>query len=680
MNPIPTSTGSDFHFGLRGDIVNIAVSKISIRINMPGTLRCGFLALAILCFALDLAMAVSATAQEPDFAALQAQTKKVFEDRVTPFFKNYCTDCHGIYRMEGGINFAPTLAAPGASSSAKSWKQALANIKAHDMPPDDAKKQPTDEERQMFVEWMQTIKFLSPKDPGAFVIRRLTKMEYGNTLRDLFGVDPAIAAELPEEVFGEGYLNTLSPLQSEQYLSIANEVLNRVLASKEEQPTELQKQLFGDTPAPGHDLRAAAKSVASQLARSAYRRPASEAELERLLLVFDLAQANNLDYQSSLRLVLKAILVSPQFLFITPAKEPELDHAIVPLDDYQLASRLSYLLWATMPDAELFALADAGKLQEQSVLQAQVKRMLADPRSRALFDGFGAQWLGLMGLESKTFDTEMFPQMTTEMRAAMVDEARLFFDSIVRENRSVIEFVESDYTFLNGTLAALYGMENTITGPEMRKVQLEDTNRGGILSMPGILATTSFPNRTSPVKRGVWVLEQVLGEHVPPAPPNVPPLEKQDKQAVENLTLRMRTELHRTNPVCANCHKILDPIGFGLENFDAIGRWRDQDQTGGAIDAAGELPGEKRFSSPRELKAIIAERKDELARNLTRKLLAYALCRQLEGYDEIVVDQLMVTIAKDGYRMQNLISEIVTSYPFVNRRIHELEVPKSNGQ
>jgi hypothetical protein len=183
------------------------------------------------------------------------------------------------------------------------------------------------------------------------------------------------------------------------------------------------------------------------------------------------------------------------------------------------------------------------------------------------------------------------------------------------------------------------------------------------------LATTSFPNRTSAVKRGVWVLEQVLGEHVPPAPANVPALEKQDQRKVANMTLRQRTELHRTNPVCANCHKVLDPIGFGLENFDAIGRWRDQDDSGGAIDAAGELPGGKHFASPKELKVIIAARSNELARNLAEKLLAYALCRQLEGYDEIVVDRLMETIAKDGYRIQTLITEIVTSYPFVQRRI-----------
>jgi hypothetical protein len=187
--------------------------------------------------------------------------------------------------------------------------------------------------------------------------------------------------------------------------------------------------------------------------------------------------------------------------------------------------------------------------------------------------------------------------------------------------------------------------------------------------MPGILAATSFPNRTSPVKRGVFVLEQVLGQQVPPPPPDVPALEKQDQQTVANLTLRQRTELHRTNVVCANCHQTLDPIGFGLENFDAIGRWRDKDDNGGVIDASGELPGAKHFSSPKELKAIIAQRSDDFSRNLVQRLLAYALCRRLEGYDEIVVDALMQDIAADGYRMHTLISAIVTSYPFTHRRI-----------
>ncbi|MFZ2281158.1 MAG: DUF1592 domain-containing protein, partial [Prosthecobacter sp.] len=429
---------------------------------------------------------------------------------------------------------------------------------------------------------------------------------------------------------------------------------------------------------------------------------------------------------------------------------------ILPLDDWMLASRLSYLLWATMPDAELSTLADQGKLHDPAVLKTQVARMLKDDRSRALFDGFGAQWLGLADLAGKTFDTTKFPQMTPALRQAMYDEARLFFTSIIRENAPVSTFITADYTYLNESLAALYnlGAKNTaeansqssssspnsaasnsaaksqtptspstnspnnssanssvtsvphslaphslaknspatnppttnststspvaaspqppaITGSKLHRVQLKDPNRGGILGMPGILAVTSFPNRTSPVKRGVWVLEQILGQHVPPAPPNVPTLEKQDKNKIANLTLRQRTELHRTNVVCANCHKILDPIGFGLENFDAIGRWRAQDDTGGPIDAAGELPGGKHFSTPAELKTIIAARKDDLTRNLTEKLLAYALCRQLEGYDEIIIDQLMTGIAKDNHRMQTLITSVITSYPFLNRRIVE---------
>lgn len=651
-------------------------------INFKEAFRRGLPALALVSFALALPTAMAAPAEEQDFPGRQAETKKVFKDRVVPFFNTYCTDCHGIHRMRGGINFAPALQAPGALSSAKMWKQALANVKAHNMPPDYASKQPTEEERQMLVDWVGAIKYLTPMDPGVFVIRRLTKVEYGNTLRDLFGVDPAVAAELPDEVSGAGYLNTLSPLQSEKYLAIANEVLNRV-APKNGPPTQVQRRLFGEKPPPGSDLRAAAKKVARSLTRRAYRRPASEAELETLLGVFDLGMRNKVAYPAALRLMLKAVLVSPQFLFITPAMngraEPQPGQTIAPLDDYQLASRLSYLLWATMPDAELSALADAGKLHEPATLRAQVKRLLADARSRALFDGFGAQWLGVGDLGAKTFDPAKFPQMTPELRTAMVDEARLFFDSIVRENRSVVDFVDSDTAFLNGALAPLYGMERTVTGPEMRRVKLKDANRGGILAMPGVLAATSFPNRTSAVKRGVWVLEQVLGEHVPPPPPNVPALDKQDPKTVENLTLRQRTELHRTNAVCANCHKTLDPIGFGLENFDAIGRWREKDDTGGTIDAAGELPGGKRFSSPRELKAIIAARKDELARNLTRRLLAYALCRQLEGYDEIVVDQVMETLTKDNYRMQTLITEIASSYPFGNRRIQESEA-SSHGQ
>lgn len=611
-----------------------------------------------------------------EFAELKSDAEELFRDRVTPFIKTYCIDCHQNKRpTRAGVNFSPALKAPGHAAFSEQWKKAVARVMAHDMPPAGREEQPSAEDRQMFSDWVSKIKFLSPKDPGPFVIRRLTKTEYGNTLHDLFGVDPVIADELPEDVSGEGYLNSLSPLQLEQYLAIADEVLSRVLVREGAPPTEMQERLVGEPPAPEADARAAARKVALPLARRAYRRPPSETELEVLLEVFDLGRQNDLDYLASVRLMIKAMLVSPQFLFITPAQEVAPNSGIVPLDDHQLASRLSYLLWATMPDDELMELADAGQLHERPILEAQVTRLLMDPRSRALFDGFGAQWLALGNLQDTIFDPAKFPEMTGEMRLAMYDELRLLFESIVREDRSVVGFIDSDYTFLNEDLAKIYGLQETVTGPEMRRVQLSDGNRGGILGMPGVLAATSFPNRTSPVKRGVWVLEQVLGDRVPSAPPNVPALEGQDEETVTTLTLRERTELHRSNPVCANCHRILDPIGFGLENFDAIGRWRDQDDNGEAIDAAGELPSGEHFSSPSDLKTIIAGRVDQFSRNFVERLLAYALSRRLEGYDEIVVDELMQDIARDGYRMQTLISAVVTSYPFTHRQTQEERTP-----
>ncbi len=626
-------------------------------------------------FCLALCMVSPSRSAAADPEALKADAEEFFKGRVTPFIQTYCLPCHQNRRpTRAGVNFSPALKAPGHAAFTEQWKRAAARVKAHDMPPRSAP-QPTDADRRMFADWLAKLKYLSEKDPGPFVMRRLTKTEYGNTLKDLFGVDPSIADGLPDEVGGEGYLNSLSPLQLEQYLTVAGEVLRRIVAPQGAPPTAIEKRLFGNLAAQPKPSEAA-RRVARSLARKAYRRPPSESEVNTLVEAFELGRRNKLAYRQSLHVMVKAVLVSPQFLFLTPAGEASSATGIVALDDHQLASRLSYLLWSTMPDAELMALADKGTLHEPAVLKAQAKRLLDDPRSRALFDGFGAQWLGVGGLKRQVFDPAMFPQMTAEMRQAMYDEARLFFESVVRENQSVLRFADSDYTYLNATLAPIYGLQKTVNGPEMRRVRLTDPNRGGVLGMPGVLAATSFPNRTSPVKRGVWVLEQLLGDHVPPAPPNVPALDQQDQTAVANLTVRQRTELHRTNPVCANCHQTLDPIGFGLENFDAIGRWRDRDGNGQPIDAAGELPGGQRFTGPKDLKAIIAEKSSELSRNLTEKLLAYALGRRLEGYDAIVVDNLMNEIAADGYRMRTLINGVITSYPFTHRRIEEQRRPQ----
>ncbi|QEF97927.1 hypothetical protein Mal15_19730 [Stieleria maiorica] len=600
--------------------------------------------------------------------ALRTDARKTFRKKVEPFVNRYCIDCHGP-RPEAGLNLRSALNSPESATSFLHWKKAVANVKVHDMPPEDAGEIPTEEERREFAQWIGKLKYLAGRDPGPFVIRRLSKVEYGNTLRDLYGVAPSIAGSLPEEVVGEGYLNSISPLQSELFLGIANKLIEQVVAPEGQRPNEVQRRLFGETPADDSDFPSAAREVARTLARDAYRRPPTEAELDVLVGIFDLGREHQMNYTASLALMWKAILVSPQFLFITPAAGFDSKDAIVPLDDYQLASRLSYLLWSAPPDAQLSALADKGQLHKPEVLRAQVARLLDHQRSRALFDSFGAQWLGVSGLKNQTFDPDVFPEMTAELRTAMMDEARLFFESIVRENQSVFRFVDSDYTFLNEPLAKLYGLEQSVQGPAMRQVKLEDPNRGGILGMPATLASTSFPGRTSPVKRGVWVLEQVLGERVPPPPPDVPELEDQPQKNLEGLTLRERTELHQSDPTCANCHRVLDPIGFGLENFDAIGRWREKNDAGVAIDSAGALPGDARFSNPAELKRLLAERKSDLARNLTERLMAFALGRQLEGYDEIVIDQLMVKIAEDDYRMRTVITEVIASYLFTHRRV-----------
>ena len=607
----------------------------------------------------------------PEEAALRSDATKTFKEHVEPFVKNYCTKCHGGGRAKANINLEVDLKDPGRGTAFVHWKKAVANVKVHDMPPEDAARQPTEEERLQFIGWIGKLKHLSPRNPGPFVMRRLSKVEYANTLQDLYGVNPSIADRLPEEVVGEGYLNSISPLQSELFLEIANEVVGQIVAPERKAPTTVQKRLFGRKPPEGTDLRNAARQVARSLARDAYRRPPTEAELDVLVDVFDLARGKELDYTASLGWMLKAVLVSPQFLFIAPAGEAEPNERTVRPDDHHLAARLSYLLWSAPPDAELSALADKGELHQPRTLRAQTKRLLLHPRARALFDGFGAQWLRVNDLEHQVFDPKLFPGMTPALRVAMMNEARLFFESLVHKNDRAIRLVDSDYTFLNEPLAELYGLGSSVKGPRMRRVRLENPNRGGILGMPATLAATSFPTRTSPVRRGVWVLEQILGEHVPPPPPDIPQLDAQEPNHVKGLTLRQRTELHTKNPVCANCHQTLDPIGFGLENFDAVGRWRDRNEAGIAIDSAGKLPTGAAFSNPAELKRLLAGRESDLARNLTERFMAYALGRPLEGYDEVVIDQLMTRIAADQYRVRTILTEVIASYLFTHRRIEK---------
>lgn len=405
------------------------------------------------------------------------------------------------------------------------------------------------------------------------------------------------------------------------------------------------------------------RQILERLATRAYRRPATAEEVTRLLRLVELAKIDGERVEVGLRLALQGILVSPHFLF-----RVELDRdasgASHRVDDFELASRLSYFLWSSMPDQELFEAARRGALRSPGTLEAQVTRMLKDPHSRALTENFAAQWLQIRKLKDVTPDKGRFPNFDDSLRDAMRRETELFFGAIVREDRSILEFLDSDFTFVNDRLARHYGLP-VGSGDKFRRVALTDGRRGGLLAQASVLTVTSNPTRTSPVKRGKWVLEQLMGTPPPPPPPDVPEL-KESKEALSG-TLRHQMEQHRANPNCASCHAKMDPLGFGLENFDAVGAWRETDGPH-PIDASGTLPGGQSFTTPKGLRGILKAKDREFTRCLGAKLLTFALGRGLDDADQCVVDQIAEGVAADGHRFSRLVLEIVRSDPFQKRK------------
>jgi hypothetical protein len=412
------------------------------------------------------------------------------------------------------------------------------------------------------------------------------------------------------------------------------------------------------------------REVLERFASRAYRRPVAPDELARLLKLADARLAKGDKWEAAMQFAMTAVLVSPKFLFRVELDDRPDSANPHPLDEYQLASRLSYFLWSSMPDQELFDLA--AKKQLTANLDAQVKRMLRDPKAQALVDNFVMQWLQLQPLKNASPDPKKFPQFNEQLRAAMLTETKLFFGEIVREDRRILDILDADFTYVNGPLAKHYGIPFGAKGggrrnwEEFVRVELKGTNRGGVLTQASLLTVTSNPGRTSPVKRGRYVLEQLLGTPPPPPPPNVPELEK-DGKAVNAGTLRQQMEAHRKNPACANCHAKMDGLGFGLENFDAIGGYRTKDGSS-PIDASGELPGNVKFNGPAELKAVLLSKKDLFARCLTEKMMTYALGRGLEFYDRRAVDAVVAGVAKNDYKFSALVTEIVRSDPFRMRR------------
>jgi hypothetical protein len=409
--------------------------------------------------------------------------------------------------------------------------------------------------------------------------------------------------------------------------------------------------------------RERARAILERFVGRAYRRPATAEEVDRLAGFVDLAVKNGDTFELGIQLAVQAILVSPQFLF-----RVELDRGdgeeVHPIGDFELATRLSYFLWSSMPDQVLFELARRGTLHHPEVLEAQVRRMLADPKANALVENFAGQWLQTRNLKTFSPDRKRFPQFDESLRAAMLAESELFFRAILEDNRSILDFLDADFTFLNERLARHYGIDG-VEGDEFRRVALTGDQRGGILTQAATLTITSNPTRTSPVKRGKWILEQVLGTPPPPPPPDVPELSDRRRDALTG-TLRQRMEQHRSNPNCNSCHARMDPLGFGFENYDAIGAWRELDGKF-PIDPSGKLPAGATFQGPKELKAILKAKEKEFARCLVEKMLTYALGRGLEGPDRCVVDQIVDAMSKDGYRSSSLVLGIVKSDPFLKR-------------
>jgi hypothetical protein len=430
--------------------------------------------------------------------------------------------------------------------------------------------------------------------------------------------------------------------------------------------TPSRSRIFVCHPSTAKDEDSCAQKIVSNLARRAFRRPVNDADL-RPLLAFYQSGRSEADFDAGVQAAIQAILISPDFLLRVEKDERDAAPGVAfNVGDDDLASRLSFFLWSSIPDDELLTLAVEGKLQEPAILRQQVRRMLADRRSQALIGNFAAQWLYQRNLATLKPDPETFPQFDESLRRSFQQQTELFFESILREDRSVLDLLQADYTFMNERLADHYGMPK-IYGSHFRRVAVTDPNRMGLLGQGSILAVTSYPNRTSVVQRGKWILENLLGSPPPPPPPDIPELKPHSSDG-KPLTMRQQLEQHRADPKCSGCHSRMDPIGFALENYDAIGRWRTKDEAA-AIDASGKLPDGTAFEGPEGLNKLLLSRyRDDFIYTVTEKLLTYALGRGLEYYDQPAVRSITKQAARENYSISALVTALVESTPFRMRR------------
>ena len=623
-----------------------------------------------------------------------------FEQEIRTIIQSRCIDCHGMEDPDGELNLARFESGRSVSEQPDLWDQVGKRVRLKEMPPEGSP-QLNDAEKASLHRWLDARPGQNLCDKlatdetqawyrGYVMSRRLTRTEYLRAIHDLTGIEVDPQFELPSDGSGGEGFDTVgaslftSPIHVERYLAIATDVMERAIASDAtNRPTDLDPtdgQTAGRwivSPGDAPNEEEAARRTIGRFARRAWRRPASDGELDRLMQLYRNRKDHGAEYLAAVSEPLKAILVSPHFLFVI---EPEsAEGGVQKLTPHQLATRLALFLWSSVPDEILLDAADQRRLESDEDVIAQTRRMMADPRADALGSNFGLQWLGLTNFSTRIQpDQELFPEYTPQLANDLRQEAESMIAALFREDRSILELIDADHVYINGNLAAHYAMTLPVDSTWQR-VPTSNGRRGGVVTLGAVLMSASYPRRTSPVLRGRWILEELLGGEVPPPPPNVPALDETHQG--DAVTLRQRLELHRTNPECASCHNRMDPLGFGLENFDLLGRWREL-ADGLPIDASGKLPSGEAFQGPEELKQVLMRRSDEFENHFVRKMIGFALGRELNKFDDCVIEDCLKAAAnsrasivcncrnhRDKFSISTSVFQSGSNGPRVDRRV-----------
>jgi hypothetical protein len=585
------------------------------------------------------------------------------------FIHSYCVDCHQAPKPKAKLDLSGYRSIDRIIEDALDWDQHLARVREGDMPPDDDDViQPSTEERNDFVYWLEaSLRESACADgitPGPAMIRRLNQSEYSASVRHLLDIHFDAGEALPSDgAGGEGFDNAaetlfISPIHAEKYLEAARTAVEYGFSD-----TRSNRRFLIARPDEKTTAQEAATQVLKKFLSRAFRRQVTGEEFQEYFQLFESVYEKESSFSVALKLTLSAVLVSPKFLFIIEV--PNDSPGPVPISDPELATRLAYFLWGSSPDDELQSLANSNELHDPETLKTQVKRMLEKRNSRKVRNFaqvFIEQWLGTRALGREFKPDPSVKGYDSELEGGMKYEPVFFFHEILTKNRSLLDIIDADYTYANRRLARHYKIKGEFR-EQPKRIEIKDQpHRGGFLNMAAVLAISSHPQRTSPVLRGKWILETLIGEPPPPAPPNVPELEE-DGEAATAQSLRERLEIHRENPTCATCHDRIDPLGFSLENYDVLGRWREE-EGGHPIDASATLPDGTAFSGPEELKQVLLDRKDQIVRHLTKKMLGYALARGLTFEDYCTVENIVDSLRENDYQSHSLLMGIINSVPF----------------